>query len=103
MQNLSGIFEGPVWERLAETANGRAIGYGEFVNAALFDARYGYYAKPKTRVGYGGADFYTSASLKEGVFSALVESSAKTCCAPRGKTPKNTNFTRSARSPVRKL
>ena len=64
MQNLSGIFEGPVWEKLAKTANGRAIGYGEFVGAALFDAQYGYYAKPKTRVGYGGADFYTSASLK---------------------------------------
>lgn len=92
MQNLSGIFEGPVWEKLAKTANGRAIGYGEFVGAALFDAQYGYYAKPKTRVGYGGADFYTSASLKEGVFSALVESSAKNMLRSAGENPEEYEF-----------
>lgn len=102
MQNLSGIFEGPVWEKLAKTANGRAIGYGEFVGAALFDARYGYYAKPKTRVGYGGADFYTSASLKEGVFSALVESSAKNMLRSAGEKPEEYEFYEIGAEPVRK-
>lgn len=92
MPNPFRIFEGPVWEKLARSAKGRAVGYGEFANAALFDPEHGYYAKPKTRVGCEGADFYTSASLKEKVFSELAETSAKNILRAAGEDPGNYEF-----------
>lgn len=54
------------------------IAWEDFINYALFDKDFGYYQKNKKRVGGIGADFYTAVSLKQKVFSSLIEQSAKT-------------------------
>lgn len=64
--------------------NSAKIPWETFIDACLYDAEFGYYRKDKLRVGGDGADFYTSASLKERVFSELVFESAKSLLAERG-------------------
>ena len=64
--------------------NSAKIPWETFIDACLYDAKLGYYRKDKLRVGGDGADFYTSASLKERVFSELVFESAKSLLAERG-------------------
>lgn len=76
----------PVIAKLfAEHARGNSakIPWETFIDACLYDAELGYYRKDKLRVGGDGADFYTSASLKEKVFAELVHESAKSLLASR--------------------
>lgn len=82
----------PIWRKLYEKFGSEAITWGEFTNTALFDDNCGYYKKDKRRVGNEGADFYTSVSLKEGVFSRLVESSAKNLLKAKGEIPHDYEF-----------
>ena len=53
------------------------IAWEDFINYALYDKKLGYYQKEKIRVGNAEADFYTAVSLKQKVFSDLIETSAK--------------------------
>ena len=53
------------------------IGWEDFINYALYDKEFGYYQKEKVRVGGAESDFYTAVSLKQKVFSDLIEASAK--------------------------
>lgn len=64
--------------------NSAKIPWETFIDACLYDSELGYYRKDKLRVGGDGADFYTSASLKERVFAELVYESAKSILAGRG-------------------
>lgn len=61
------------------------VPWGDFINTALYDENLGYYRRAdKLRVGGDGADFYTSASLKNRVFSELVENAARTLATRSG-------------------
>ena len=76
-----------VWEKLIERSGGSAFGWAEFVGTALFDPLLGYYRKAEKRVGGEGADFYTSVSLKEKVFSGLILAAAKKMLSDAGENP----------------
>ena len=76
-----------VWEKLIERSGGYAFGWAEFVGTALFDPLLGYYRKAEKRVGGEGADFYTSVSLKEKVFSGLILAAAKKMLSDAGENP----------------
>lgn len=96
------IDSNPVWEKLIERSGGSAFGWAEFVGTALFDPLLGYYRKAEKRVGGEGADFYTSVSLKEKVFSGLILAAAKKCFRTPEKIPTVLSFTKSAPSQKRK-
>lgn len=64
------------WKFLRTLAQGGILEYGEFVNAALYNEKFGYYKKDKTRVGKDGADFYTAQSLPRGIFKKLLNACA---------------------------
>ena len=81
------IDSNPVWEKLIERSGGSAFGWAEFVGTALFDPLLGYYRKAEKRVGGEGADFYTSVSLKEKVFSGLILAAAKKMLSDAGENP----------------
>lgn len=67
-------------------ANGGVISWADFINIALYDEQFGYYRQPRKRVGDGG-DFYTSASLKCGVFGQAVEEACATMLEREGERP----------------
>ena len=52
------------------------IDWADFINYALYDKEFGYYQKDKKRVGGANSDFYTSVSLKQKIFSELIEESS---------------------------
>lgn len=81
-----------VWEKLIERSGGSAFGWAEFVGTALFDPLLGYYRKAEKRVGGEGADFYTSVSLKEKVFSGLILAAAKKMLSDAGENPDSFDF-----------
>lgn len=53
------------------------IDWADFINYALYDKEFGYYQKDKKRVGGANSDFYTSVSLKQKIFSELIEESTR--------------------------
>ena len=75
----------PIIEKIfahSNADNSLLLDWAEFINYALYDKEFGYYQKNKKRVGSGNdADFYTSVSLKQKVFSELIFESAKTFLA----------------------
>lgn len=56
---------------------GDELTFRDFVNVALFHPELGYYRSNRKRVGDDGADFYTSESLKCGLFGKLMAVSAR--------------------------
>lgn len=69
-------------------SNGGVISWADFINIALYDEQFGYYRQPRERVGDGG-DFYTSASLKCGVFGQAVEEACAAILEREGENPEN--------------
>lgn len=63
-------------EYLRELTKNEAISLSDYIRACLYHENFGYYKKQKKRVGYDG-DFYTSSTLKGGVFAKLLRASAK--------------------------
>ena len=93
----------PVWRKLREKFGKEAFGWGAFTNAALFDDEFGYYKKSAKRVGNEGADFYTSVSLKERVFSRLVEAAAKNLLLSSNENPQDYEFYEIGAEPERQI
>ena len=76
---------GKIWEKLYSISPHHIVSWETFTNACLYDESLGYYRKDKLRVGGENADFYTSVSLKQKVFSELIKESAKTILTQSGK------------------
>ncbi len=69
----------PLEEKIIKAAreNGGIMEWSRFISFCLFDSEFGYYVKPKLRVGKKGADFYTASSLKRKVFGKLLNACAE--------------------------
>lgn len=77
LADASGSADERFARRWRERAGGDGpVSFAEFMDLALFDAEVGYYTARRTRVGKGGADFYT-ASTFAGVFGPLVAAAAE--------------------------
>lgn len=90
-----GVMDGVIHKLFRKRAEGSkaTVPWEEFIGACLYDGEFGYYARPdKKRVGGEGADFYTSASLKGGIFSELLAESARTLIKKRWGNPEIFRF-----------
>ena len=67
-----------VWEELRKISDGGMLEYSRYVAECLYNPSFGYYSDPKAlRAGGDGADFFTSQTLPQKVFSELVECAAE--------------------------
>ena len=80
-------------QKLAALAakNSGVLTYAQIADFALYDPECGYYCKRKTRVGARG-DFFTSVSLKEGVFGEAVMCALKKILRGAGISPDASDF-----------
>jgi len=79
------VKKNPVFDFLLSEKDFRILSWNECISTALFNDKFGYYNLKKQRVGGDGADFYTSASMKENVFGELIKNSAETILKKENK------------------
>lgn len=77
---MATLSESKILERAAQ--NGGVLTWAQYVDICLYDAECGYYARDAVRVGASG-DFFTSSSLKCGVFGGAVEFAARELMAQK--------------------
>ena len=78
----------PLEEKIVDMAaqNGSVLTWADFIGAALYDSQWGYYVRERERVGPGG-DFFTSASMKCGVFGLAVAEAVGRLLEKEGEDP----------------